>query len=87
MAFRALAGAAAAHIVVIPTASVGDAGPPGMISFLVRRNKGKFGVSAVTVLHSSTVQRPIRTASLRCFEPLREFGFSVASPHSWSTHI
>jgi cyanophycinase len=37
---------------VIPTASVGDAGPPGMNSFLSRRNKERFGVAAVTVLHS-----------------------------------
>ena len=51
-AFVALAGGAASHIVVIPTASVGDAGPPGMESFLARRNRERFGVGAVTVLHS-----------------------------------
>jgi cyanophycinase len=52
LAFRTLAGGAAAHIVVIPTASVDDTGPPGMNSFLVRRNKERFGVGAVTVLHA-----------------------------------
>lgn len=51
-AFRTLAGGAGAHIVVIPTASVGDAGPPGMEDFLMRRNKVRFGVGRVTVLHS-----------------------------------
>ena len=51
-AFAALAGGAGSHIVVIPTASVGDAGPPGMESFLVRRNRERFGVAAVSVLHS-----------------------------------
>lgn len=51
-AFVALAGGPASHIVVIPTASVGDAGPPGMADFLARRMKESFGVAAVTVLHS-----------------------------------
>ena len=51
-AFAALAGGAGSHIVVIPTASVGDAGPPGMESFLVRRNRERFGVAAVSVLHA-----------------------------------
>lgn len=51
-AFLSLAGGPTSHIIVIPTASVGDAGPPGMDSFLARRNQQRFGVAAVTVLHS-----------------------------------
>lgn len=51
-AFVALAGGPASHIVVIPTASVGDQGPPGMETSLARRMKADFGVGAVTVLHS-----------------------------------
>jgi len=47
-AFVALAGGPASHIVVIPTASVGDAGPPGMADFLARRMKENFGVAADT---------------------------------------
>ena len=67
-AFLALAGGAASHIVVIPTASVGDAGPPGMESFLVRRNKERFGVADVTVLHS--LDRATSDSD-RFVEPLR----------------
>lgn len=51
-AFVALAGGPASRIVVIPTASVGDAGPAGMATFLARRMKESFGVASVTVLHS-----------------------------------
>lgn len=51
-AFVALAGGPASHVVVIPTASVFDAGPPGMATNLARRIKESFGVGAVTVLHS-----------------------------------
>jgi cyanophycinase len=51
-AFVALAGGPTSRIVVIPTASVGDAGPPGMDTSLARRMKDDFGVGAVTVLHS-----------------------------------
>ena len=51
-AFVSLAGGASAHIVVIPTASIGDAGPPGWIPFLTRRMKETLGVSNVTVVHS-----------------------------------
>jgi hypothetical protein len=47
-AFVALAGGPASHIVVIPTASVGDAGPPGMAATLARRMKESFGVAADT---------------------------------------
>src|ERR1051325_10832274 len=36
-AFVALAGGASSHIVVIPTASIGDAGPPGWVPYLTRR--------------------------------------------------
>jgi cyanophycinase len=67
-AFVALAGGPAAHIVVIPTASVGDAGPPGMESALARRIKESFGVGAVTVLHS--LDRAISDSS-RFVEPLQ----------------
>jgi cyanophycinase len=52
-AFVALAGGPGSHIVVIPTASVGDAGPPGMATFLARRMKESFGVAAVTVVHTN----------------------------------
>ena len=51
-AFVALAGGPASHIVVIPTASVFDAGPPGMATSLARRMKESFGVEAATVLHA-----------------------------------
>jgi cyanophycinase len=51
--FVALAGGPRAHIVVIPTASVGDAGPPGMATSLARRMKESFGVAAVTVVHTN----------------------------------
>ena len=67
-AFVALAGGAASHIVVIPTASVGDAGPPGMVTFLARRMRESFGVGAVTVLHS--LDRATSDSD-RFVEPLR----------------
>jgi cyanophycinase len=51
-AFVARAGGPESHIVVIPTAGVGDAGPPGMATFLASRIKESFGVAAVTVLHT-----------------------------------
>lgn len=50
--FQTLAGGPASHIVVIPTASVGDAGPPGLKNFLIRRFQEVFGVAKVSVLHS-----------------------------------
>lgn len=50
--FVALAGGPNSHIVVIPTASVGDAGPPGMETHLAQRMKDAWGVAAVDVLHS-----------------------------------
>jgi cyanophycinase len=50
--FITLAGGPPSHIIVIPTASVGDAGPPGMATSLARRMKDSWGVAAVTVLHS-----------------------------------
>ena len=70
-AFVALAGGPTSHIVVIPTASVFDAGPPGMSVTLARRVKESFGVGAVTVLHtidranadSDTFIEPLRTAT------------------------
>lgn len=52
-AFVALAGGPGSHIVVIPTASVGDDGPPGMATFLARRMKQDLGVAAVTVVHTN----------------------------------
>ena len=51
-AFVARAGGSQSHIVVIPTASVGDAGPPGMATSLASRMKESFGVAAVSVLHT-----------------------------------
>ena len=51
-AFAAAAGGPASHVVVIPTASVFDAGPPGMATTLARRMKQSLGVGEVTVLHS-----------------------------------
>jgi cyanophycinase len=50
--FVSLAGGPSSHIVLIPTASVGDAGPPGMTAHLATRMKADWGVSDVTVLHS-----------------------------------
>jgi cyanophycinase len=67
-AFVSLAGGPASHIVVIPTASVGDAGPPGMETSLARRVKDSFGVGAVTVLHS--LDRTTSDSD-RFVEPLR----------------
>jgi cyanophycinase len=51
--FVALAGGPGSHIVVIPTASVGDAGPPGMKTTLARRVKDSLGVAEVTVVHTT----------------------------------
>jgi cyanophycinase len=51
-AFVARAGGSGAHVVVIPTASVGDAGPPGMSVTLARRMTEDFGVAAFTVVHT-----------------------------------
>ena len=70
-AFVALAGGPASHIVVIPTASVFDAGPPGMATSLARRMKESLGVEAATVLHgldrattdSDSFVEPLRKAS------------------------
>ncbi len=41
------------YVVVIPTASVGDAGPAGMATSLARRMKESFGVAALTVVHTN----------------------------------
>jgi cyanophycinase len=68
-AFVALAGGRASHIVVIPTASVFDAGPPGMATSLARRMEQSFGVEAVTVLH--TLDR-VTSDSDGFIEPLRK---------------
>jgi cyanophycinase len=68
-AFVARAGGPESHIVVIPTASVGDAGPPGMATFLASRVKERFGVAAVTVLH--TIDRADADAE-SFIEPLRK---------------
>ena len=68
-AFVAAAGGPAAHIVVIPTASVFDAGPPGMGTFLARRMKESFGVGEVTVLHA--LDRATSDSD-RFVEPLRK---------------
>ena len=55
-AFVRLAGGPQSHIVVIPTASLPDTLPsemlPEVMAFLERRMKERFGVSAVTVLHT-----------------------------------
>ena len=67
-AFVALAGGAESHIVVIPTASVGDAGPRGWESYLARRMREDFGVGAVTVLQS--LDRTTSDSD-RFVEPLR----------------
>jgi cyanophycinase len=68
-AFVARAGGPESHIVVIPTASVGDAGPPGMATFLASRMKESFGVAAVSVLH--TINRADAEAD-SFVEPLRK---------------
>jgi len=68
-AFVARAGGPESHIVVIPTASVGDAGPPGMATFLASRIKESFGVAAVSVLH--TINRADAEAD-SFVEPLRK---------------
>src|SRR5262245_48381318 len=67
-AFVAGAGGPQSHIVVIPTASVGDAGPPGMATTLARRMRESFGVAGVTVVH--TVDRADADVD-RFVEPLR----------------
>jgi cyanophycinase len=55
-AFRALAGGPSAQIVLIPTASLPDTMPSEMLPevkvFLERRINERFGVSAVTMLHT-----------------------------------
>src|SRR5262245_39063201 len=43
--FIALAGGPSSHVVVIPTAMVGDAGPPGWETFLARKMKDSWGVA------------------------------------------
>jgi cyanophycinase len=68
-AFVALAGGPASQIVVIPTASVDDAGPPGMSTSLARRMKESLGVGGVTVLH--TIDRA-NSDSDAFVEPLRK---------------
>ena len=66
--FVALAGGPTSHVVVIPTASVFDAGPPGMTTTLARRMEKGLGVESVAVLH--TIDRG--TADSDAFvEPLR----------------
>ena len=54
--FLKLAGGAQSHIVLIPTASLGDDMPsemlPEVMTFLERRMKERFGVSTVSVLHT-----------------------------------
>ena len=77
-AFVTLAGGASSHIVVIPTASIGDAGPPGWVPYLTRGMKETFGVAGVTVLHSLD-RVTIQTASLSHSETPRPYGFLVAS--------
>jgi len=69
-AFVARAGGPRSHIVVIPTAMVGNAGPPGdWRSHIARRVKEEFGVATVTVLH--TIDRA--DADVDTFvEPLRK---------------
>jgi len=66
--FVALAGGPTSHVVVIPTASVFDEGPPGMTTSLARRMKESLGVDTVTVLHA--IDRA-RTDSDDFVEPLR----------------
>ena len=67
-AFVTLAGGPGSHIVVIPTASVGDAGPPGMATHLAQRMKADLGVAEVTVVH--TTDRAEANTDSFC-EPLR----------------
>jgi cyanophycinase len=70
-AFVARAGGPESHVVVIPTASVGDAGPPGMSVTLARKMRDRFGVAAFTVVHtidraeadSDSFVEPIRNAT------------------------
>ncbi len=66
--FVTLAGGPSSTVVVIPTASVFDAGPPGMATSLAHRMKESLGVESVVVLH--TIDRA--TADSDEFaEPLR----------------
>ena len=51
-AFVALAGGAASHVVVIPTASGPDILLPEMADHIGRRMKERFSVATVTVLHT-----------------------------------
>src|SRR4051794_2001739 len=67
-AFVTLAAGASSHIVVIPTASIGDAGPPGWVPYLTRRMKETYSVADVTVLHS--LDRATADSD-RFVEPLR----------------
>jgi len=67
-AFVARAGGPQSHLVVIPTASVGDAGPPGMAVTLARRMKDSFGVAEFTVVHTND---RAEADSDRFVEPLR----------------
>jgi cyanophycinase len=68
-AFVTAAGGPASHVVVIPTASVFDEGPPGMATFLARRMERSLGVARVTVLHS--LDRATSDSD-RFVEPLRK---------------
>ena len=67
-AFIAMAGGASSHVVVIPTAMVGDAGPPGWEAHVARRMKDDWGVAAVSVLQS--LDRDTSNSD-RFVEPLR----------------
>jgi cyanophycinase len=70
-AFVTAAGGPTSHVIVIPTASVFDAGPPGMATSLARRMKESLGVGEVTVLHaldratsdSNSFVEPLRKAT------------------------
>ena len=72
--FVALAGGPSSTVVVIPTASVFDAGPPGMNISLARRMKVSLGVESVVVLHttdratadSDEFVEPLRRATGEC---------------------
>ena len=71
-AFVTLAGGRGSHIVLIPTASLPETMPtemlPEVMVFLERRMKERFGVSAVTVLHTHD---RARSDSDSFTEPLR----------------
>ena len=53
-AFVSLTGGASSHIVMIPTASIGDAGPPGWVPFLRRRMKETFAWPTLPCCSRST---------------------------------